>query len=255
MIDKRVASLVLAVLLTAARPAWSQPASASPQPDVAEQLIHLDTALSAAKRCRWLTPLQRLGLQGAIRQSRAAIALSEGPEGLAGVEAADRFALESGQDFDCAGPRAKEVSAGVSVMAQEVAATHLYRAVQLLQITQPWAVGIARLKAPPKAIAATVASLKAADPQRMDRVATLNPPTAPLMILTLLCRERKGPNADCPPLNGAPVAALPYARAWLNDTEAFAAAYYAPPKPAAAAPGAQRKTAGPREPAVRPRQP
>jgi len=219
-------------LSLAATSSLSQAQPAGPGANVGQQLVHLDTALAAAVRCGWLTPVQRLGLEAGLRQSRAAIAAAQGPTGLSAAEAAGQAALEPAKTLDCAAPRAAAIRANVEMTADEVVATHLFRAEQVATFDAPWARGVARLTPSAKDIADVLTKLRIDNPQRMAQVAAVNSPTMVTAVLALNCKERKGATAACPPAGTPSPADMVFVRSWLGDTEAFAAAYFAAAKTA-----------------------
>jgi hypothetical protein len=231
MNNKLWARLAAVGLSLATTPSWSQAPPAGAGPSVGQQLIHLDTALAVGVRCDWLRPMQRLGLEAALRQSRAAITAAQGPAGLTAAEAANRVALEPIKTFDCAAPQATAVRANVETAADEVVATHLFRAEQIATFDAPWAKGVARLKPSTKDITDVLAKLRADNPQRMTQIAAANSPTMAMAVLALNCKERRGAKAVCPQAGNPSPADMAFVHSWLDDTETFAAAYFATQPP------------------------
>ncbi len=211
----------LAAIGLLASASWSQAQPAG----VEQQLIHLDTALAAGTRCGWFTPIEKQGLEAALRQSRAAILAAKGPAGLAAAEAADKTALEPANTLSCNSPSGIATRLNVETTIQEVAAIHLFRAEQIAKFDAPWAKGVAQLKPSPEAVVDAVAKLRSANPQRMDQIAAGTPPNMTMAVLALNCRERKGPKAACPPVGSPSAQDMAFVRAWLTDTETFAEAY------------------------------
>lgn len=222
----------LAAVSLAISASWSHAQPGSPGANLEQQLVHLDTALAAGTRCGWFTPIEKQGLEAALRQSRAAILAAKGPAGLAAAEAADKTALEPADTLNCTSPSGVATRLNVEPTVQEVVTTHLFRAEQIAKFDAPWAKGVARLSPSSEAVVEAAAKLRAANPQRWDQVAAVNSPNMTMAVLALNCRERKGPKANCPSVGTPSPQDMAFVRGWLSDTESFAEAYLATAKPA-----------------------
>lgn len=215
--------VLTAFVCLGAEPAMAQqPREAGPR----AELIQVDSALSAGVRCNWLTPLQREGLEAAVRETRFKIQAAAGPNGNLEANDAHSAALLVAKTIQCTGPQADQARRSIEAAAEDVAGIYLYRADQVInQIKDPWAAGIARITAKPGALAAALDARKAKDPKGYRVLELSNPLDAAIIVLAMVCPERMGKDAECPMLEDVPAAFLPAARSWLSETERYADAW------------------------------
>lgn len=204
----------------------SRPAAAPAAPDPAQQLqlasrqyAELQQMLALDKRCHWLEPIARTAVEATAQERLAWFDSHGGTSGQAQASAEQAIAREA--SLDCKSGKANSLAEGVRHAAWQMRVTWALRAEALLDTSDrpAWFKGKSSVAGQRAALQETVATLRSRYDVSIKAAQAGIQQEAERMLATRCTAA----DAGCR-LESASPATRAYAREWLKQAEAYAAA-------------------------------
>lgn len=218
----------------AAQPASSRVTAAAPKPDpqlVARQYAEYSEIRALGERCKWFGALERQALQSTLSERKAWLAAHGGKPDQAEAEARKRIGAAA--NFPCTGAKADLRQREIKRVVWQTAVTWTLRSQALLdgEGRPAWYRGQSKVAAHRAALDRRTAELQAEFAKSLNTARPQIQAEAEKM-LGLACKPHKDAKAACPTIPAADAAFKDYAKAWVAESEAFAAVLEtAPPVP------------------------